>query len=107
MLENTRCLKLVVLILYLQRHEELTSEMSVETPLEDKEAESSLLKEEEELEALMEVLCRAENKLMDVTHRLERFRTPKGRKKLSKSSSCLSEEDYVVYVPTAEIKVKR
>ncbi|KAF3531581.1 hypothetical protein DY000_02037019 [Brassica cretica] len=88
-------------------HEELTSEMSVETPLEDKEAESSLLKEEEELEALMEVLCRAENKLMDVTHRLERFRTPKGRKKLSKSSSCLSEEDYVVYVPTAEIKVKR
>ncbi|CAN7070377.1 unnamed protein product [Brassica oleracea var. botrytis] len=91
----------------LVRHEELTSEMSVETPLEDKEAESSLLKEEEELEALMEVLCRAENKLMDVTHRLERFRTPKGRKKLSKSSSCLSEEDYVVYVPTAEIKVKR
>ncbi|KAF2541102.1 hypothetical protein F2Q68_00029222 [Brassica cretica] len=88
-------------------HEELTSEMSVETPLEDKEAESSLLKEEEELEALMEVLCRAENKLMDVTHRVERFRTPKGRKKLSKSSSCLSEEDYVVYVPTAEIKVKR
>ncbi|CAF2147881.1 hypothetical protein HID58_000705 [Brassica napus] len=87
-------------------HEELTSEMSVETPLEDKEAESQL-KEEEELEALMEVLCRAENKLMDVTHRLERFRTPKGRKKLSKSSSCLSEEDYVVYVPTAEIKVKR
>ncbi|CAF2068953.1 hypothetical protein Bca4012_087020 [Brassica carinata] len=81
-------------------HEELTSEMSVETPLEDKEAE-------EELEALMEVLCRAENKLMDVTHRLERFKTPKGRKKLSKSSSCLSEEDYVVYVPTAEIKVKR
>lgn len=100
MLENTRCLKLVVLILYLQPHEELTSEMSVETPLEDKEAE-------EELEALMEVLCRAENKLMDVTHRLERFKTPKGRKKLSKSSSCLSEEDYVVYVPTAEIKVKR
>ncbi|CAN6919300.1 unnamed protein product [Brassica oleracea] len=88
-------------------HEELTSEMSVETPLEDKEAESSLLKEEEELEALMEVLCRAENKLMGVTHRLERFRTPKGRKKLSKSSSCLSEEDYIVYVPTAEIKVKR
>ncbi|XP_033134428.1 pathogenesis-related homeodomain protein isoform X2 [Brassica rapa] len=87
-------------------HEELTSEMSVETPIEDKEAESQL-KEEEELEALMEVLCRAENKLMDVTHRLERFRTPKGRKKLSKSSSCLSEEDYVVYVPTAEIKVKR
>lgn len=76
--------------------------MSLETPLEDKETESK-----KELEAMMEMLCRAENKLVDVTQRLERFRTPKGRRKLGKSSSCLPEEDYVVYVPTAEIKEKR
>ncbi|XP_018472029.2 pathogenesis-related homeodomain protein [Raphanus sativus] len=84
------------------QHEELSSGMSLETPLEDKETESK-----KELEAMMEMLCRADNKLVDVTQRLERFRTPKGRRKLGKSSSCLPEEDYVVYVPTAEIKEKR
>ncbi|ESQ54237.1 hypothetical protein EUTSA_v10024489mg [Eutrema salsugineum] len=87
-------------------HEELGSEMSLKTPLEDKETERKMT-EEEEFEAVMEVLCMAENKLLDVTQRLERFRTPKGRKKLGKSSSSLPEEDSVVYVPTAEIKEKR
>ncbi|KAL0726674.1 hypothetical protein Bca4012_022767 [Brassica carinata] len=81
-------------------------EMSLATSLEDKETESKL-KEEEEFEALMGVLCRAENKLLDVTQRLERFRTPKSRKKLGKSSSSLLEEDSVIYVPTAEIMEKR
>lgn len=80
--------------------------MSLATSLEDKETESKL-KEEEEFEALMGVLCRAENKLLDVTQRLERFRTPKSRKKLGKSSSSLLEEDSVIYVPTAEIMEKR
>ncbi|KAF8053149.1 hypothetical protein N665_1458s0007 [Sinapis alba] len=87
-------------------HEELNSEMSLEMPPEDKETERQM-KAEEELEAVMEMLCRAEIKLLDVTQRLERFRTPKGRKKLGKSSSCLLEEDSVVYVPTAEIKENR
>ncbi|KAJ0250863.1 Pathoproteinsis-related homeodomain protein [Hirschfeldia incana] len=82
--------------------EELTSEMSLETSLEDKER-----KEMEEFEAVMEMLCKAENKSLDVTQRLERFRTPKGRKKLGKSSSCSPEEDSVVYVPTAEVKENR
>lgn len=85
-----------------QPQEEVSSQMSLETSLEDKKR-----KEEEELEAVMEMLCRAENKLLDVTQRLERFRTPKGRKKLGKSYSSLHEEDSVVYVPTAEIKESR
>ncbi|CAH8322288.1 unnamed protein product [Eruca vesicaria subsp. sativa] len=87
-------------------HEEQNSEMSIETPLVAKETESKMT-EEEEFEAMMELLCRAENKLLDVTQRHERFRTPKGRRKLGKSSSCLTEEDSVMYVPTAEIKEKR
>lgn len=97
----------VILFLFdVQPHEELNSEMSLEMPPEDKETERQM-KAEEELEAVMEMLCRAEIKLLDVTQRLERFRTPKGRKKLGKSSSCLLEEDSVVYVPTAEIKENR
>ncbi|KAG2319413.1 hypothetical protein Bca52824_012626 [Brassica carinata] len=83
---------------FLVPQEELSSQMSLETSLEDKER-----KEEKELEAVMEMLCRAENKLLDVTLRLERFRTPKGRKKLGKSPSNLHEEDSVVYILTAEI----
>lgn len=80
--------------------------MSLKTAVEEKETESKMT-EEEEYEALMEMLCRTENKLLDVTQRLERFKTPKGRKKLGKSSSSLLEEDSVVYVPIAEIKEKK
>ncbi|CAH2077525.1 unnamed protein product [Thlaspi arvense] len=91
--------------LTLVTHEE---ERSLKAPLEDKETEHKM-SEEEKVEAMLEVLCRAQNKLLDVTQRLERYRTPKGRKKLGKSSSssCSPEEDSVVYVPTAEIKEKR
>lgn len=81
--------------------------MSLKTPLEDETETESKMTEEEEFEAVMEMLCRAENKVLDVTQRLERFKTPKGRKKLGKSSSSLPEEDSVVYVPIAEIKEKR
>lgn len=77
--------------------------MSLKMGQEEKETESKMT-EEEEFEAVMEVICRSENKLLDVTQRLERFKTPKGRKKLGRSSSCLLEEDSVVYVPIAEIK---
>uniref|UniRef100_A0A1J3E3Z9 Pathogenesis-related homeodomain protein n=1 Tax=Noccaea caerulescens TaxID=107243 RepID=A0A1J3E3Z9_NOCCA len=87
--------------------EEVSSEMSLKTPLEDETETESKMTEEEEFEAVMEMLCRAENKVLDVTQRLERFKTPKGRKKLGKSSSSLPEEDSVVYVPIAEIKEKR
>ncbi|KAG7622305.1 Zinc finger FYVE/PHD-type [Arabidopsis suecica] len=85
-----------------ESHEELSNEMS----LEEKETGRKMT-EEEELEAVMEMLCRTENKLLDVTQRLDRFKTPKGRKKLGNSSSPLLEEDSVVYVPIAEIKEKR
>ncbi|KAF8087288.1 hypothetical protein N665_0593s0047 [Sinapis alba] len=87
-------------------HEKVSSKASLEVPLEDKETESKMT-EEEEFEAMIEMLCRVEDKLLDVTQRLERFKTPKGRRKLGKSSSCLHEEDSVVYVPTAEIKENR
>lgn len=60
-----------------ESHEELSNEMS----LEEKETGRKMT-EEEELEAVMEMLCRTENKLLDVTQRLDRFKTPKGRKKL-------------------------
>ncbi|KAL1210590.1 Pathogenesis-related homeodomain protein [Cardamine amara subsp. amara] len=83
--------------------EELSSEMSLKTGVEEKETDSKMM-EEEEFEAVMETICRSENKLLDLTQRLERFKTPKGRKKLGRSSSCLLEEDSVVYVPIAEIK---
>ncbi|KAG7545664.1 Homeobox-like domain superfamily [Arabidopsis suecica] len=89
-----------------ESHEELSNEMSLKTAVEEKETERKMT-EEEEFEAVMEMLCRTENKLVDVTQRLERFKTPKGRKKLGKSSSSLTEEDSVVYVPIAEIKEKR
>ncbi|RID50720.1 hypothetical protein BRARA_H01427 [Brassica rapa] len=100
--ENQQYLEQKDSSLTLPPHEEVSSEKSLQTSLEDKER-----KEVEEFEAVMEMLCRAENKLLDVTQRLERFRTPKGRKKLGKSSSCLHEEDSVVYVPTPEIKEGR
>ncbi|XP_010438239.1 PREDICTED: pathogenesis-related homeodomain protein [Camelina sativa] len=87
-------------------HEVLSSEMSLETAEEEEETESKIT-EEEEYEAVMEMLCRTENKLLDVTQRLERFKTPKGRKKLGKCSSSLSEEDSVVYVPIVEIMEKK
>ncbi|VVB11077.1 unnamed protein product [Arabis nemorensis] len=88
-------------------HEELSSEISLKTTaLEEQETENKMT-EEEEFEAMMEMICRAENKLMDVTQRVERFRTPKGRKKSGKSSSYVVEQDSVVYVPTAEIKEKK
>ncbi|XP_020874504.1 pathogenesis-related homeodomain protein isoform X2 [Arabidopsis lyrata subsp. lyrata] len=89
-----------------ESHEELSNEISLKTAVEEKETERKMT-EEEEFEAVMEMLCRTENKLLDVTQRLERFKTPKGRKKLGKSSSSLNEEDSVVYVPIAEIKEKR
>ncbi|EOA16046.1 hypothetical protein CARUB_v10004175mg [Capsella rubella] len=99
-------------------HEELRSEMSLKVAEEEEEeTESKMTGEEEEteskmteeeaFEAVMEMLCRTENKLLDVTQRLERFKTPKGRKRLGKSSSSLLEEDSVVYVPIAEIMEKR
>ncbi|CAN8326529.1 unnamed protein product [Cochlearia groenlandica] len=88
--------------------EEVSSEMSLETPIEDKDKEAeSTMTEEEELEVVMEMLCRSGNMLLDVMQRLDRFKMPKGRKKLGKSSSSLHEEDSVVYVPIAEIKEKR
>ncbi|CAA7048827.1 unnamed protein product [Microthlaspi erraticum] len=87
--------------------EELSSEMSLKASLEDETETESKLTEEEEFEAVMEMLCRAENKVLDVTQRLERFKTPKGRKKIGKSYSSLPEEDSVVYVPIAEIKEKK
>lgn len=90
-----------------QPHEELSSEISLKTTaLEEKEMENKMT-EEEEFEAMMEMICRAENKLMDVMQRVERFRTPKGRKKSGKSSSYVVEQDSVVYVPIAEIKEKK
>ncbi|XP_010433046.1 PREDICTED: LOW QUALITY PROTEIN: pathogenesis-related homeodomain protein-like [Camelina sativa] len=86
-------------------HEELSSEMSLNTAEEEEETDSKIT-EEEEYEAVMEMLCRTKNKLLDVTQRLERFKTPKGRKKLGKCSS-LSEEDSVVYVPIVEVMEKK
>ncbi|XP_010447786.1 PREDICTED: pathogenesis-related homeodomain protein-like isoform X2 [Camelina sativa] len=86
--------------------EELSSGMSLKTAEEEEETESKIT-EEEEYEAVMEMLCRTKNKLLDVSQRLERFKTPKGRKKLGRCSSSLSEEDSVVYVPIVEVMEKK
>lgn len=105
-LDNFQIFIRYLFLFCVQPHEELGSEMSLKTALEEKETESKMT-EEEEFEAMMEIICRAENKLMDVTQRVERFKTPKGRKKPGKSSSSVVEQDSVVYVPIAEIKEKK
>ncbi|XP_010541113.1 PREDICTED: pathogenesis-related homeodomain protein isoform X2 [Tarenaya hassleriana] len=80
-------------------------DISLKKHTEEKNREGKTTEHNQEFETEMERLCRTQNKIQDMKSRLSRFRRQRGRKKLGKSS-CLLEENSIVYVPIAEIKEK-